>query len=270
MPDRDTYRDRALEVRRDAQARLRELRQARMARRAPSEDKLSFSMLRRRPEGGAQGQPAATAQANGASGDPGASPTPPSVSSASVLTEDVAATAAQSAVETTPEPPAPEPAAAAAVPAAAATGAASPRPEGDVQGVDTVPDAPSAEPQVNEPVPDPSATSTAAPAADAAVEVRSATTVEAPDEPSPSEPELEPEMDAEADEALKASDLNCLPGAGIGLVWLLRKCGIEDMAALARSNPEELAEKLGNVGQLISLQKWIDHAKAEAGRRRRR
>lgn len=120
-----------------------------------------------------------------------------------------------------------------------------------------------AEPQVDAPAsaedPDPVAQEAEAPETEAA-ESDLAT---APDTPAldsaPAEPEDAPE--AETDPSLAAevaaSDLNQLPGAGVGLVWMLAQCGIHSLADLARADGDDLAQQMGLVGQILDLSHWI-------------
>ena len=69
--------------------------------------------------------------------------------------------------------------------------------------------------------------------------------------------DLEPvEAETEA-----ASDLSRLPGAGPGLIWMLNKCGIFTLSDLAGADPQALSLKLGVVGQILDMQRWIDFAK---------
>jgi predicted flap endonuclease-1-like 5' DNA nuclease len=60
------------------------------------------------------------------------------------------------------------------------------------------------------------------------------------------------------------SDLAGLPGAGPGLIWLLKDCGVTCLAELAAADAAELSQKLGLVGQLLDLDHWIDHARANS------
>lgn len=58
-------------------------------------------------------------------------------------------------------------------------------------------------------------------------------------------------------------DLFDLPGAGPGLVWMLRQCGISSLEELARAEQEQLTLKLGVVGQILDVQSWITFANAK-------
>lgn len=104
------------------------------------------------------------------------------------------------------------------------------------------------------------------------------------DEKPPAEPEVEPVVQC-SDQAgavteqeetaldnvspsasppdLEGSDLNSLPGAGPGLVWMLHQCGVSSLADLAVSDAAELTPKLGVVGQILDVSKWIDFATVE-------
>ncbi len=62
---------------------------------------------------------------------------------------------------------------------------------------------------------------------------------------------------------LAASDLNRLPGAGVGLVWLLSQCGIRSLADLAAADGPELSRELGLIGQLVDVDSWIAFAADE-------
>ncbi|MEO1678545.1 MAG: hypothetical protein AAFU80_10340 [Pseudomonadota bacterium] len=54
-----------------------------------------------------------------------------------------------------------------------------------------------------------------------------------------------------------ATDLYRLPGAGAGLVWMLRECGISNLQELAGADPTALAARMGLVGQILDLNGWI-------------
>lgn len=64
-----------------------------------------------------------------------------------------------------------------------------------------------------------------------------------------------------AGDAMYASDLFLLPGAGPGLVWLLGECGIRSMGELAAADAERLAGRMGVIGELLDLDHWIDLAR---------
>lgn len=88
-------------------------------------------------------------------------------------------------------------------------------------------------------------------------------------EPSEAEPEPAPASSPEALEALAsaleaACDLDRLPGAGPGLVWALRRAGLRRLDDLAGMEPGDLAERLGPVGLLVPLERWIGVARAQA------
>ena len=80
-------------------------------------------------------------------------------------------------------------------------------------------------------------------------------------EPSPASPE---DLDALAAALEAACDLDRLPGAGPGLVWALRRAGLRRLDDLARLEPGDLAERLGPVGLLVPLERWIGVARAGA------
>jgi len=56
-------------------------------------------------------------------------------------------------------------------------------------------------------------------------------------------------------------DLNALPGAGPGLVWMLQQCGIHSMNDLAAAEAADLTPKLGLIGQILNVQTWLDYAR---------
>lgn len=58
-------------------------------------------------------------------------------------------------------------------------------------------------------------------------------------------------------------DLSRLPGAGIGLIWMLRECGIHSLADLAAADADALSAELGVVGQILNVQTWIDFAASD-------
>lgn len=60
------------------------------------------------------------------------------------------------------------------------------------------------------------------------------------------------------------TDLSRLPGAGVGLIWMLQRCNIHSLSDLAAADVDALSEKLGLVGQILNVQAWIDFASAEA------
>ncbi|MCT4373123.1 hypothetical protein CLG85_023640 [Yangia mangrovi] len=64
---------------------------------------------------------------------------------------------------------------------------------------------------------------------------------------------------------MRDSTLTRLPGAGIGLVWLLHANGIGSLEGLATVDAEALKQRLGLVGQLVDVQAWIDFAKSDPG-----
>ncbi|MDX8348476.1 hypothetical protein SLH49_10805 [Cognatiyoonia sp. IB215446] len=62
------------------------------------------------------------------------------------------------------------------------------------------------------------------------------------------------------------SDLAALPGAGVGLIWMMEQCEISTLQDLARQNADELALRLGVVGEIIDVGQWIAFAQAETQR----
>ncbi|MDG4648434.1 hypothetical protein P6F26_08250 [Roseibacterium sp. SDUM158017] len=59
----------------------------------------------------------------------------------------------------------------------------------------------------------------------------------------------------------EGSDLDSLPGAGPGLIWLFGECGIRTLADLAKADPAWLRKRLGLVGELLDLDHWIAFAR---------
>ena len=84
---------------------------------------------------------------------------------------------------------------------------------------------------------------------------------EAGPEPDPAFPE---ELEALASALEAACDLDRLPGAGPGLVWALRRAGLRRLDDLAGMEPGDLAERLGPVGLLVPLERWIGVARGGA------
>ncbi|MDJ0639231.1 MAG: hypothetical protein QNJ20_10375 [Paracoccaceae bacterium] len=58
----------------------------------------------------------------------------------------------------------------------------------------------------------------------------------------------------------EGSDLFSLPGAGPGLVWMLQKSGISDMATLAMADAEQLRANLGLIARILDVDYWIEYA----------
>lgn len=56
-------------------------------------------------------------------------------------------------------------------------------------------------------------------------------------------------------------DLDILPGIGAGLRWRLGQLGIESANDLATSDVNELRTQLGEIGQLLNMDYWVDLAK---------
>ena len=88
---------------------------------------------------------------------------------------------------------------------------------------------------------------------------------EAADHPSAKEPaEVEPSAlsDEIADETRPepGGDLDRLPGAGPGLIWMLNQCDIFTLSDLSRHDADDLSRKLGVVGQILDVSSWISFA----------
>ena len=62
------------------------------------------------------------------------------------------------------------------------------------------------------------------------------------------------------------SDLEQLPGAGDGLVWILQRQGIESLADLAEADADRLTADLGVIGQLLDVKSWIAYARSATDR----
>ena len=94
--------------------------------------------------------------------------------------------------------------------------------------------------------------------------------------PAPKAPAAQaPEQDKEAKDAAQAldalaasleaaGDLDRLPGAGPGLIWALRRAGVRRLSDLAALDREALAARLGPIGLLVPLERWINTARAAA------
>ena len=61
-----------------------------------------------------------------------------------------------------------------------------------------------------------------------------------------------------------ACDLDRLPGAGPGLIWALKRAGVRRLADLAALERDVLADRLGPIGRLVPLERWIGVARAAA------
>lgn len=66
-------------------------------------------------------------------------------------------------------------------------------------------------------------------------------------------------------EVSAVSDLFELPGAGVGLVWMLQQCGITSLEELARSEVKSLSAQLGVVGHILNIEPWVAFARNRAG-----
>ncbi len=82
--------------------------------------------------------------------------------------------------------------------------------------------------------------------------------------PAPAASPSAPPPVAQPQAASVESDLDGLPGAGPGLIWMLHRAGVPDLATLAQADQQELAQKLGVIGEILDLGYWIDHARSEA------
>lgn len=68
----------------------------------------------------------------------------------------------------------------------------------------------------------------------------------------------------QADPDWRENELSKLPGAGPGLIWMLKACQITSLEQLALQDDEALSRKLGVVGQIIDVGRWIDFARDDA------
>ncbi|MEL6977960.1 MAG: hypothetical protein AAGM38_04690 [Pseudomonadota bacterium] len=79
------------------------------------------------------------------------------------------------------------------------------------------------------------------------------------------------EGDAQGDEPAApqrepaSSDLAALPNIQPGLIWALSEAGAPTLEALAAADAEALRDRLGVIGQLVSLEEWIAAARASLG-----
>jgi len=69
-------------------------------------------------------------------------------------------------------------------------------------------------------------------------------------------------LDALAAALEAACDLEALPGAGPGLIWALKRAGVRRMDDLAGLEAAALAERMGPVGRLAPLERWIGVARS--------
>lgn len=60
------------------------------------------------------------------------------------------------------------------------------------------------------------------------------------------------------------TDLNTIPGAGPGLVWMLSQASIRSLEDLAVANPETLKSAFGPVGQILDIDELIAFARDAA------
>jgi len=80
-----------------------------------------------------------------------------------------------------------------------------------------------------------------------------------------STPDATPDTDApsstpDGPQHVGATDLDSLPGAGVGLIWMLQQCGVSTLTDLAKADADTLTAEMGLVGELLDLQAWIDLA----------
>jgi predicted flap endonuclease-1-like 5' DNA nuclease len=73
-------------------------------------------------------------------------------------------------------------------------------------------------------------------------------------------PSAEPSLHA-TPPTLAESDLFDLPAIGPGMVWMLHQCGIGSLQQLSVAKADELAARLGVVGQIVSMEPWIAYAR---------
>ncbi|EGJ20195.1 hypothetical protein RSWS8N_18584 [Cereibacter sphaeroides WS8N] len=57
------------------------------------------------------------------------------------------------------------------------------------------------------------------------------------------------------------SDLFALPGAGVGLVWMLNTAGVRSLRDLADADGPQLTRDLGLIGQIMDVGDWIVFAR---------
>lgn len=57
------------------------------------------------------------------------------------------------------------------------------------------------------------------------------------------------------------SDLFALPGAGVGLVWMLNTAGVQTLRDLADADGPQLTRDLGLIGQIMDVGDWIVFAR---------
>jgi len=80
-------------------------------------------------------------------------------------------------------------------------------------------------------------------------------------------PEPEPGPEGREGPDHVSSDLFDLPGAGSGLVWMLRQCGIHALEDLAKADATQLGRSLGLVGELLDVAGWIAFARQRTAAR---
>ncbi|ETD90629.1 hypothetical protein ACTTAL_05375 [Rhodobacter capsulatus] len=108
-------------------------------------------------------------------------------------------------------------------------------------------------PEALMPDPEPAADAAALPsAAEPATEISGA----------PSEPHTPCASAAEGAAEDRRSDLARLPGAGPGLIWMLKECDIHRLEDLAAADCAELTARMGLAGRILDLGGWIAFARA--------
>jgi len=290
MNDKQTYRAKALAVRADAQARLRELRAERLAKSrgrsptapaSPQADPDLAHMSHNTDTGSGPSlsiSPALRDMLNRAQED--------TRSADMIEPVDMSEDTASDAPQAPPSGSLPDPETGHLLPQDdAAVSPATADPSGDMVE-DMAEDAPLTEPSPNEaqedPLPagmdpEPEDVSTSephaempahAPGADPSPtgpeplheEVEASGEPGQPLDPGPSAPPTDPDTRAAED---TQTDLYALPGIGSGLVWMLQKNGIGNLRDLAQADETELSAKLPVIGQLLNIGTWIDYAKAD-------
>lgn len=239
----DSYKSRTQSVRRSARAHLIELRKARLAQRAMAEDEPGLDNA---------DAPQSDREMHQAAID---------------LTQKVEAAAKVEEGPETPEDPDGDAVADMALRNAAMAEMSegfeedtpTPTDPGEPEAApDANPDAVSAEVEASETLPEPDPL---APSPDDAVETEEVAAEAAPDaselEAAPAEDQASVE---ETGEEWRDSPLASLPGAGPGLVWMLNQCNVRTLEDLAAQDSQLLSQKLGVVGQILDVSRWIELA----------
>ena len=68
---------------------------------------------------------------------------------------------------------------------------------------------------------------------------------------------------AKATSVEPTDSLYALHGAGPGLIWMLNQVGIASMGDLATADAEDLSKKLGLVGQILNVGSWVEFARCK-------